>query len=310
MMNFGAVMGLTVGPEHAAASNKPVPPPTPIRFPRCSPQSCDTPFGPGGVSKTEFQAQLAKICRFTDVRRALLDGLNVHVIHDVGLENLVPRDVRTGESFLPPEEWDQLSHASPPEAVEEAQRRYAATAGPEGRVLSNGNNAPGPRTYMERRVELLNDNDAAYRFIQRVAPEKGQQAARVGKMYKFFKGLDLMSTFWDTSHDDDNNDNDDSVAGEKNKKENNRDGEAESGGADKMEIDNGTPEAAKSTSTFFNRRTSTGRDMPESFRSDCITGLVEVVAWEFNCQLQYVYFSCSISKAQFVPSQKALNTSN
>ena len=115
-----------------------IPPPTPVRFPQCSPKSDEKVLRTrGDISLVNF---LQTIHRATDIKLSHLEAVGVHVISDVP-----PRDLLPDASYLPPiEEWNVIA----PEDLLEANE---ATRQP----LSNGHLSPGVQTYRERQKECI-----------------------------------------------------------------------------------------------------------------------------------------------------------
>ncbi|CZS95119.1 uncharacterized protein RAG0_04897 [Rhynchosporium agropyri] len=178
---FSNIGGLP--PPSADAAPRVIPPPTPVRFPKCSPQSdAKVPRKRGGVSLVNL---LQNIHRPTDIRVSHLEAVGVHVISDVSPQDLLP-----DASYLPPvEKWNEI-------ASEDLLGANEATRKP----LSNGCLSPGVHTYRDRQKELLTDNTAAFRSIRRIPTPAGESPVRLGNAYEFFKNLEFFSGYWpDTS---------------------------------------------------------------------------------------------------------------
>ncbi len=160
-----------------------IPPPTPVRFPRCVPQVGEHPSLTRG--KVSLVPLLQNIHRPADIRLSHFEALGLHVIADASPQDLLP-----DTSFLPPvEDWNAIPQDDLLEANE-------ATRKP----LNNGNLSPGVQTYRERQKELLIDNAAAFRTIRRIPAPAGEVAARLGNAYEFYKNLEFFSGYWhDTS---------------------------------------------------------------------------------------------------------------
>jgi hypothetical protein len=190
-------------------------PPIPIGFPRCTPQTEDSiPGIPGSCSNTNSNSNslplvtlLQCLHRPTDIKLSHFEALRLHVIPDAP-----PQDIIPSPGFLPPvEQWNAIGR----EDLEEANQKSK-------KPLNNGNQSPGLQTYLERQNELSIDNTAAFRTIRRIPPPPGEQSARLGNAYEFFKNLEYFTGYWpDTSlpakfkadpsesndNDDDNNNN-------------------------------------------------------------------------------------------------------
>lgn len=158
-------------------------PPTPVKFPKCTPQS------PEKVSRTQANLPLVeviqKIHRPTDIKQSVFEAAGIHVISDASPQNLVP-----DASYLPQvEEWNKIP-------VDDLSEANEATRKP----LANGHLSPGAQTYRERQKELLIDNTAAFRSIRRIPAPTGETPTRLGNAYEFYKNLELFSSYWpDTS---------------------------------------------------------------------------------------------------------------
>lgn len=63
--------------------------------------------------------------------------------------------------------------------------------------LSNGGQSPGCQVYFERKKELSNLNDDAFRTVRRIQPPMGKQPARLGNAYEFFRCLEQLTMYWD-----------------------------------------------------------------------------------------------------------------
>jgi hypothetical protein len=159
-----------------------VPPPTPVRFPNCLPQTADRAYGE--KKQPPLVSLLRHIQRPADVKVEHLQALGLHVIPDAPTSEVVP-----DRSYLPPSEWVSVS-------VEDVEDINPSTMRP----LNNGRDSPGVKTYLERIKELSIPNEAAFRTIRRQPAPPGEQNARLGNAYELFKYLELLAGFWiDTS---------------------------------------------------------------------------------------------------------------
>ncbi|KAL5323378.1 hypothetical protein ACEPPN_007913 [Leptodophora sp. 'Broadleaf-Isolate-01'] len=229
-----------------------IPPPTPVRFPRCSPQSDEkVPRTRGDVSLVNF---LQSIHRPTDIRLSHLEAVGVHVVSDVS-----PRDLLPDASYLPPvEKWNGIA----PEDLLEANE---ATRQP----LSNGHLSPGVQTYRERQKELLTDNTAAFRTIRRIPAPTGETAARLGNAYEFFKNLEFFSGYWpDTSLPP---------------KPDSSESESES----TTETAEGVKNEVVPSHMQTHVPTGNGAQLPPDYRQNLLTAFVKLVAYDFGCNVSF-----------------------
>jgi hypothetical protein len=159
-----------------------VPPPTPVRFPNCIPQTANRVYGE--TNQPPLVSLLRNIQRPADVKVEHLQCLGLHVIPDAPITDVVP-----DRSYLPPSEWASIS-ADDVEDINQSTMR----------PLNNGRDSPGVKTYLERIKELSIPNEAAFRTIRRQPAPPGEQNARLGNAYELFKYLELLAGFWiDTS---------------------------------------------------------------------------------------------------------------
>ncbi|KAI1485505.1 hypothetical protein F5X96DRAFT_326135 [Biscogniauxia mediterranea] len=266
MFGFTAVLPQTIGPPP-----KNVPPPTPIKLPRCTPQVPDSPSedGPPEPSLVRF---LQSLHRPADISDAHFAALGVHVHPDVPAEGVVP-----DPSYLPSATgWDDID-------LDEARRRDSAGF---RRLLCNGNTSPEARVFLERRNELSIPNQAAFGTIRRIKPAPGKQSPRLGNCYEFFKQLDQVSTFWDdtsmppwTGSGDDENDK----GGEDTTTSAQKNGDTTTSSPAQQ-----PPTAAAETPDVPERvtyRSSTGASMPAELRHNLVTAFIRLVAYDFGCNL-------------------------
>lgn len=111
-----------------------------------------------------------------------LTAVGVDLEVDVDVHQLIPDPV-----FIPDfASWDQMT-------LEQAQNANESTR----QKLSNGALSPGCHVYFERRNELSNVNEDAFRTVRRVQPSPGKQQARLGSSYEFFRCLEKLTMYWD-----------------------------------------------------------------------------------------------------------------
>ncbi|KAE9369473.1 hypothetical protein N431DRAFT_469381 [Stipitochalara longipes BDJ] len=180
---FAGISQIAAFAPHSDGKPREIPPPTPVRFPRCVPQAGEHRSSTRG--KVSLVPLLQNIHRPADIRLSHFEALGLHVIVDASPQDLIP-----DTSFLPPvEDWNAVPQDDLL-AANEATRK----------PLNNGNLSPGVQTYRERQKELLIDNAAAFRTIRRIPAPPGETAARLGNAYEFYKNLEFFSGYWhDTS---------------------------------------------------------------------------------------------------------------
>lgn len=162
-------------------------------------------------------------------------------------------------------QWDALS----PDAARDGNQ---ATRRP----LRNGNSSPGCQVYLERKKELSNSNEDAFRTVRRISAPKGKQQARLGNAYEFFRCLELFTTFWDdptqpldlppspelSSAE---------LSGEQaGKAPSSSEGDAPSAGEDKQ---------------VMAQRTAPGSAMPPDYRQGLLSAFIKLVAYDFGCNV-------------------------
>jgi hypothetical protein len=169
--------------QDAPTPRKPPPPPTPVRFPQCTPKAEDSPQSVKDYASLVLLLQ--GIHRPSDIKLSHFESLGIHVIPDTTPQELIP-----DPKFLPPaKEWNAIPLENLPEANKATQK-----------PLSNGNLSPGVQTYRDRQREILIDNTAAFRSIRRIPSPNGEPTPRLGNSYEFFKNLEYFSSYWhDTS---------------------------------------------------------------------------------------------------------------
>ena len=241
---------------------KPPPPATPLEFPRCEPSKLSV--AELGVSK-----DLAKL--FSETLRTgptakYLQALNVSLANELSLEQVVPAN------FLPRSSWSE-----DPATSEPSESSQASLLSPKS--LSNGAPAPCKGDFFVRLKELLHDNDAGFRTVQRKPPLPNRQPARIVHFRKFWEGLHSVAEYWDTSLDiySDSKDTGGTSAVDIDELRS----EAIEAGT-KMDIDKSENPKNK---TYTGRRVGTGRDMPAKYREDTVFAFVETLTWAFRCRL-------------------------
>lgn len=134
--------------------------------------------------------------------------------------------------------------------------------------------------------ELLFRNDDAFREVLRLPPLKDRGRVRVAQARKFWTGLEHMSQYWDTSLDE-YLEVPDSALPEYAPTVPGTDVRiSPATNEDIAMVDAGqTHPEQKMKRVYRGRRIGTGKDMPEDYRDETLRGLMEAVAWSFNCQV-------------------------
>ncbi|KAI6088261.1 hypothetical protein F4821DRAFT_92259 [Hypoxylon rubiginosum] len=261
------VQSQTIGPPP-----KDVPPPTPIRLPQCNPQLADASDGRSEVSVVRL---LQKLHRPGELSEAHFAALGVHVHTDAPAEDVVPNPV-----YLPSATgWDGVD-------LDEARRRDDTFR----RRLSHGGRSPEARVYLERRAELSVANQTAFRTIRRIKPEAGEQPARLGSTYEFYKQMEMMCAYWDDTSLPPPSTEDEEPPPPLPPRPTDASADI-SGQAVAAPESNARSEAepvAKSKSAHPERvtyRTSPGNQMPPELRHNFITAFVKLVAYDFACNV-------------------------
>ncbi|TID04228.1 hypothetical protein CH35J_002274 [Colletotrichum higginsianum] len=247
---FGTYPALANLPTAAKIDPKDVPSPTPVTLPQSRPQ-LHAPSAPAGQAKP-LTSVLQNVYRPGDVTSTIFEALGIHLIPDAPPADLIP-----DTAYLPDfEGWDKLS-------PDEAREKNAETR----KVLNNGGQSPGCQTYLDRKRELSHCNEDAFRTVRRIPAPKGQQQARLGNSYEFFRCLEAFTTYWD-----------DSSKPIKPIEETKEDKPVVD--ADKSERDNPqTPNHYRVT------RTSAGSAMPGEYRQSLLTAFLKLVAYDFGCNV-------------------------
>jgi hypothetical protein len=202
---------------------------------------------------------LRGIQRPPDIKIEHLEALGLNVISGATPEDIIP-----DSSYLPPREWTSIP-------VEELEDANPATMRP----LNNDRNSPGVKTYIERLRELSIQNSPAFRTIRRLPAPPGETAARLGNAYEFFKNLELLSGYWvDTSLPPSDN----VVASTEPQ-------DAEAMDVDTIPLSAASPMVNPPPHQQIHHRTGTGSQMPSEFRTNLLTALTKLVAYDFGCNV-------------------------
>lgn len=236
---------------------KDVPPPTPVSIPRFQPYAHDDdPVDPA----TSLSALLQNIGRSASAALGPpgFSAIGLDLNLDASAQELIP-----DPSYIPNfAEWDKL-------ALEDARDKNDETRRP----IRNGNLSPGCQVYLERKKELSNSNEGAFRAVRRIQAPKGKQQARLGNTYEFFRCLEAFTAFWD-----------DPTAPPQ------LPPSPEATADTASPQTEGAPEDAKApgqkqANEFDYYRTGAGSDMPAEFRTNLTSAFIKLVAYDFGCNV-------------------------
>ncbi|KJZ72400.1 hypothetical protein HIM_08203 [Hirsutella minnesotensis 3608] len=251
---FGSLSTFANLPTQRKVDPKDIPPPTPINLPRYQPFADD---GRAVDPSRSLPSLLAQTGRSPGVLGPLgFAAIGLDLKSDAAIDDLIPNSV-----FIP--NFSQWNNLTP----DEARDRNQATR----RLLRTGNLSPGCQVYLERRKELSNVNEDAFRTVRRIPPPKGKQQPRLGNAYEFFRCLELFTTYWDDpSRPASLPPSPELSAAEAETADN-------SEGPQPGEIENGdAPSIA---------RVSSGQSMPAEFRHTLVAAFVKLVAYDFGCNV-------------------------
>ncbi|PNY29183.1 Uncharacterized protein TCAP_00905 [Tolypocladium capitatum] len=247
---FGPFSCLASLPSKARINPNDIPPPTPINLPRYQPYAQhDQTIDPSGALPTLLELTGRSTGALGPLGFAAI-GLDLKL--DAPTQDLVP-----DQSHIPDfRRWDHLT-------TDECRCENQATRWP----LRTGNLSPGCQVYLERKKELSNRNEDAFRTVRRIPPPKGQQQARLGNAYEFFRCLELLTTYWDDPT---------------------RPPELPPSpemSAAEAAPEESFPEGAMEVEAPIVARTVSGQSMPPEFRQHLITAFVKLVAYDFGCNV-------------------------
>lgn len=253
-----------------------------------------------------FQSLFSKVLKPMDISREHLESLNITILPPCRADELIP-PATDGTSYFPDLDAKQ------------------AQDGSSDTDTTNTNPADArKRKDMEDRLsELRIDNDLAFRVLTRNVVQ-GVKPPRLAYMRRFWEGLENMSQYWDCSLDQYYERPEDDESGEKTPKRQRLENEPsgnnghigsmnsteertlpilESTGPPKDQENRGPdnseeirqfdPQIRASDRSpgprirmrYKGRRTSTGRMMPDQFRSDTVRAFVEGTIWPFQASL-------------------------
>lgn len=183
-----------------------------------------------------------------------LAAIGLDLKADVNAQQLIP-DPSLVPDFAA---WDRMT-------LEQSQNANESTR----QQLSNGHLSPGCQVYFERKQELSNTNEDAFRAVRRIQPAMGKQQARLGNAYEFFRCLEQLTTYWD----------DPTKA-------------VSLPPSPEIFADDDGPESSESASTSSSRpsqglpsRTQAGHQMPAHLRHALVAAFVKMVAYDFKCNV-------------------------
>jgi hypothetical protein len=241
--------------------------PTPLEFPQYH-----------GVQNTKTQST-------TDFNAIYQKLLNIKKPQDITIENVrslnlkIETDIE-GTQMLSDEHFQGL----PPLIWEKA----AEEGDVQPDIMGSGFPYPPFSKYDLAKKELLLDNDDAYREVTRMQPKPGRDRVRLTQSRKFWSGLERMAQYWDTSLDDyyerlvtesEETSTRMQIVTEIQRQQQQREQK------ECNPTDAGDEEAKTIYQRFYKgRRVGAGSEMPPDIRDDTMRGLVEMVAWPFQCQ--------------------------
>ncbi|KAM4057960.1 hypothetical protein HRG_011087 [Hirsutella rhossiliensis] len=251
---FGSFPALANSPAHAKVDPKDVPPPTPINLPRYQPYARENEtIDPSQALPT----LLEQSGRSAGVLGPLgFSAIGLDLRPDATFRDLIP-----DPAYIPDfSQWNTLT-------TDDARDRNQATRRP----LRTGNLSPGCQVYLERRRELSNNNEDAFRTVRRIPPPKGKQQARLGNAYEFFRCLELLTTYWDDpTHPAELPPSPEMSATEV----------ATTEGSEGSQL---ADAGEAQVSNIF--RISSGQSMPPEFRQTLVAAFVKLVAYDFGCNV-------------------------
>ncbi|RCI11619.1 hypothetical protein L249_7512 [Ophiocordyceps polyrhachis-furcata BCC 54312] len=258
---FASFPSLANLPSHAKVDARDIPPPTPVNLPRYQPYAHQNQTLPPAKTLSSLLEQTSRAASILGPLGISAIGLDLKL--DVAVHDLVPNP-----TFVPDFcRWNQLTAD---EACEEdnAKRQWLRTSNP----------APGCQVYLERKRELSNSNEDAFRTVRRIPPPRGKQQARLGNAYEFFRRLELFTAYWDDpTHPADLPPSPELSAAERTS--------PQAAAADTAEAEGSKARPAGDATAPAVVRTSSGQSMPPEFRQNLITAFVKLVAYDFGCNV-------------------------
>ncbi|KAF3352167.1 Amino-acid permease 2 [Verticillium dahliae VDG1] len=249
---FGSFPAIASLPRYAKIDPKDIPPPTPLALPHSQPQ-LQSPPSPPASSAQPLVHLIQTVYRPGQVAPSIFEALGVHVIPDTTVADLLPDPAYVPDFAT----WDALS-------ADEARQRNDETKRP----LNTGVQSPGCQTYQDRKRELSISNQDAYRVVRRLPPLKGQQQARLGNAYEFYRCLEAFTTFWDDTSKPTPPTHDAVTAAT-----------ADDSSASTDVSTQGEPSEEPVRAV----RTAAGTSMPGDYRQNLVNAFLKLVAYDFGC---------------------------
>ncbi|EED21827.1 conserved hypothetical protein [Talaromyces stipitatus ATCC 10500] len=264
----GAVGAQSMGIDPDEERNAP-PPPTPLEFPQYVGIN-----GEQTQTVTDFNViyrHLLTLRKPQDITIDHVKAFNLKVETDIEGLQIVPDELLQG---LPPLVWDKSSDDN------EAS---------EAHKMGNGVPYPPREKYDVVKKELLLDSDDAFREASRMPPKPGRDRVRLTQSRKFWVGLERMSQYWDTSRDNYY----DRLVREPRPEEGTQTVNSpqqqqtitNTGVGDPMDTGDSSAGETNYERVYKGRRLGTGSEMPADIRDETMRGLLEMVAWPFQCQV-------------------------
>uniref|UniRef100_A0A093V5M5 UvrABC system protein B n=1 Tax=Talaromyces marneffei PM1 TaxID=1077442 RepID=A0A093V5M5_TALMA len=242
--------------------------PTPLEFPQY------VGFDGEDIQRiTDFNAiyrNLIALRKPQDITIDHVKALNLRIETDIeGLQIISDEDLQG----LPPLVWDKMNEDDD-ENPSEAPK------------MGNGIPYPPYEKYDIVKKELLSDTDDAFREAARMPPKPGRDRVRLTQTRKFWLGLERIAQYWDTSQDEYFERPAAASKPEENQTVNDERASTNTGVDSPMDTSASPAEEIKTYERVYKgRRIGTGSEMPADIREDTMRGLLEMVAWPFQCQV-------------------------
>ncbi|KAG6241231.1 hypothetical protein E4U25_006667 [Claviceps purpurea] len=240
---------LPITPNFSAVNPKDIPEPTEIYLPAYQPIATDDSVPDDSVSLLTLLEGSGR--ETTGLGRTSLSALGVHLTLDASIRDLLPPEASVPDFAR----WETYTSEQAREHDRDNEARLRTT-GP----------APGCHVYLERRKELANTNEEAFRTVRRLTPPKGKQQARLGNAYEFFRCLEHFTGFWDdTSQSPELPPSPELTASE-------------------AVASQTSPESGPEEHPVC-MRTSSGASMPAHYRQSLLNAFIKFVAYDFGCNV-------------------------
>ncbi|KAG6040206.1 hypothetical protein E4U41_001271 [Claviceps citrina] len=234
----------------SAVNSDHVPDSTQIALPRYQPIAKDDVLADKSLS-------LPTLLRSTGRESAALGrtgllALGVNLTLDVEIQHLLPTATLIPDFAC----WDTYSSE---------QARQHEWDNQSKSLLRNGASSPTCRVYLERRKELANTNEDAFRTVRRITPPKGKQQARLGNAYEFFRCLELLTGFWDDPSQ--------------------RQEPPPSPEPTASEVAREASPDSAPRQPSLGVRSCSGASMPAKYRQQLLNAFIKLVAYDFGCNV-------------------------